>query len=79
MDAKELSSELEKISPKNGDIIFVNQESIDLDTVAQMISPSPDQDNVTFAAVHVPCGMSIKDVVFSMTREELLALANPQT
>jgi hypothetical protein len=67
----DLEEALLKLSPKNGDIIFVDRSAVDPEALAGLVSPSPDQDNVTFIFVDVRPGMSLSEIIRSVPLEEI--------
>lgn len=63
-----------KLSVRNGDIIFVDGERIDLESIRELRSPSPEQDDVVFVVVTPKPGQSVAGAVHKLTREELRSL-----
>jgi hypothetical protein len=54
-----------KLSPKNGDIVFFDENSIDIESITKLESPSPEQDEVIFVPVRLRPGMTLAEVVRS--------------
>jgi hypothetical protein len=63
-----------KLTPKNGDIIFVDVSAFNLEDLLAVPSPSPDQDDVVFVAVRPKPGQSVADTVSLLTRAEIVEL-----
>jgi len=70
----ELDAALLKVSPRNGDIVFIDGHVFDLDTIANMQSPSPDWDDIEFFAVYPERRQSVQDCVMHMSKSDLVKL-----
>lgn len=59
----DLEKALLKLSLKNGDIVFFDNDSIEIEAISNLVSPSPEQDEVIFVPVRLQPGMTLAEVV----------------
>ena len=71
----DLDSLFEKLSPKDGDIIFFDIGSVDTKELAHMCSHPPEGlRGVVFIGVSLRYGQAVGDAVFEMSKDELQLL-----
>ncbi len=59
----DLEKALLKLSLKNGDIVFFDNNVIDTESLLSIQSSGPDQDDVCFVPVRLQPGMTLAEVV----------------